>query len=112
MTCISLQLQEYYYLSVSWTPLIYTNFQNNQRASEASELSPCSCQSRFQIYIYIYWGLHHFCMDKNESVTRMRVNLPLQRCSIVKRFVPVATVRTIVAKLCFTLKLLAVTAKK
>ena len=27
---------------------------NNQRASEASELSPCSCQLRFQIRIYIY----------------------------------------------------------
>ena len=27
---------------------------SNQRASEASELSPCSCQLRFQIRIYIY----------------------------------------------------------
>ena len=38
-------------------------------------------------------------------------HLPLQR---LKRFVPVATVhvRTIVAKLCFTLKLLAVTANQ
>ena len=39
---------------------------------------------------------------------RMHINLPLQHCLIVKRFVPVPTVRTNVAKLCSTLKLLAV----
>ena len=60
-----------------------------------------------QVSLTGYWGLHHFCIDKSESATRMRVNLPLQRCLIVKRFIPVPRVRTNVAKLCSTPKLLA-----
>ena len=42
-----------YYIYGYTRYIAFQSGQNNQRASEASELSPCSCQLRFQIYVYM-----------------------------------------------------------